>query len=239
MNEEQKKLALEIMHCPMVEIARTDTSRACNEIVNVQKGEFQLPEPWNGNINAPILFLSSNAGYDPDEDTVTSSWDTDKALTHFEARLVSQFRKKDGSPKNSPDFFRYIKDIATEILVKEADPVRDFCSAEIVHCKSNNEQGVPCAIRHCADRYFEKLLAVSGAQVVILVGSATLGHVRALYNMEIDYGTIIKRDFGQREFMFAAVYHNNARFEGVGAKRNEVMNSIRQPLRDYLNLRGS
>jgi hypothetical protein len=100
--------------------------------------------------------------------------------------------------------------------------------------RSSLKQGVAYATQHCADRYLERIFDVSGAKVVILVGSTVLSQFTKRFRSEINYGRTEKITIGQREYMFASVYHNNARFAGIGEKRKETLENIRQPLRDYL-----
>ncbi len=242
MNESQKQVALAIIRCLMVDTARKDNSRACYQIINVQQGEFQLPEPWNGNIDAPIMFLSSNPGYDPNEETVTehwpltsdSKWDEEQALNHFENRLTMHFKKKDGSSKPSPDFFSFLRISASQILGYEANPDTDYCSTEIVHCKSNDELGVNCAMMHCANRWLETILNVAGAKVVILVGGTVQWFLNQHYRLNIGYGDVLTKRIGNRDLMFASIYHNNARFKGVGEKRESALASISSPIRKHI-----
>ncbi len=241
MNELQKALALQIMRCPIIAEAKGNSKFACSEIVNLQKPEagFQVPEPWNGNINAPILFLSSNPGYNPDEDTVTQDMlnlDEQIALNHFENRLTSEFKNKSGQKVAFPDFFNDIRAVASTILDHKADPQKDYCSTEIVHCKSNNEVGVGCAAMHCAERWLVQLLTTSEARIVILVGSKAQIYCKRYLNFEINYGQIVMRNIGDREFVFTSLYHNNARFKGVGEKKKATLESIVEPIRSYLNI---
>lgn len=196
MNQNQQALALQIMNCPMVTESKGNSKFACSEIVNSQKPNvtFQLPEPWNGNINAPILFLSSNPGYNPDEDTITKeslNYDNQAALNHFENRLTSEFRDKNGQKLAFPDFFRDIRGIATQILGHEANPQKHYCSTEIVHCKSNNEEGVACAATHCTERWLKLLLNTSGAKVVILIGGTAQWYCNKYFGIEIGYGQTV------------------------------------------------
>ena len=211
----------------MVTESKGNSKFACSEIVNSQKPDvaFQLPEPWNGDINARILFLSSNPGYNPDEDTVTEkmvSYDNQTALNHFDHRLLNT----NWPTGTYPAFFNYIKQIASEMLDHEADPQKDYCSTEIVHCKSNNEVGVACAASHCVERWLKLLLNSSGAKVVVLVGGTAQWYCNKYFRVEIGYGQTVSINIDSREFLFTSVYHNNARFAGVGEKKKRVLENI-------------
>ncbi len=60
---------------------------------------------------------------------------------------------------------------AVELLGPGAEPFRDYAMTEVVHCKSKNEVGVKKAAATCADRYLDRVVALSPAEVVVIVGS--------------------------------------------------------------------
>ncbi len=216
----------------MIKEAKDNSKFACSEIVNSQNKSFQLPEPWNGNINAPILFLSSNPGYNPEEDTVTKEWDDQIALDHFEQRLEDTC----WPTGTYPAFFNYIKEIASDILDHEANPQEDYCSTEIVHCKSPNEVGVACAATHCVERWLKSLLNISKAKVVVLVGGTSQWYCNKYFKVEIDYGKIVKLNLDDRQFLLTSIYHNNARFKGVGEKKKAALAKIIEQIRSNPNI---
>lgn len=52
---------------------------------------------------------------------------------------------------------------------------------EVVHCKSNNEQGVPEAALHCSTRHMGRILEASAAGLVVVVGGKAANAFRAAY----------------------------------------------------------
>jgi len=81
----------EITNCPNIEKARLDANHPCHKIVNTQpRDNFQLPEPWNGNIvDAPILFISSNPSFDDNEYYPTTEWKKE-VIEDFFCKSVSR-----------------------------------------------------------------------------------------------------------------------------------------------------
>lgn len=69
MTEEAKKVFWNIIKCPLISCESGENP--CRAIINYQSpnnSHWQIPEPWNGNIeSAPILFLLSNPSYSDDE----------------------------------------------------------------------------------------------------------------------------------------------------------------------------
>jgi uracil-DNA glycosylase len=216
MNLEQSQLAVEVIRCKEIAVAARNPGHPCSQIVNYQLRrtvDFQAPEPWNGSIDARILFISSNPGFDPHEQTVTAQWEDEKALGYFESRL-SNFRMQTGQKKRYPPFLSFIKQRASEILQRPANPSEDYCSTELVHCKSRHEaDGISTALSHCAGLYLTRLLACSGAKIVVLVGGTVQRYFKdnEPFRLGLDYGDLVTHTVSGREFMFASVYHNNHR----------------------------
>jgi hypothetical protein len=59
---------------------------------------------------------------------------------------------------------------AVELLGPGADPSRNYVMTEVVHCKSSGETGVASAAPTCASRYLDKILSLTAAPVVVVVG---------------------------------------------------------------------
>ena len=68
-----------ITHCPNIALALMESSHPCSAIVrsqHVPENEFQLPEPWRGQIDkARILFVGSNPSIGDDRYALRSSPD--------------------------------------------------------------------------------------------------------------------------------------------------------------------
>ena len=86
---DSKQLLFDIAQCPIVKLVlNSPSNHPCKRIIESQNAsllsEFQLPEPWNGQIEtAPILFLSSNPSIDPNEDYPTWSSSDDLVEDFF------------------------------------------------------------------------------------------------------------------------------------------------------------
>ena len=77
-------------------------------------------------------------------------------------------------------FWSSIQNRAEELLGRQALPGIDYALSEIVHCKSESEEGVKEALITCANRYMMRLLSCSGAVVLVLVGDKVLNHWNSL-----------------------------------------------------------
>lgn len=179
-------LLLEIAHCPVVGHCLSDdgTGHPCSRIVRSQSvtalSEFQVPEPWCGQIDcAPIMFLSSNPSISYSEEYPRSDWPEDHIVDFF-ANLFSDGRKAwvvdgrclnwDGSYGGKTYFWSAVKRRAEELLEREAVPGRDYVLSEVVHCKSTKEHGVPEALWPCVNLYLEKVINISAASIIICLG---------------------------------------------------------------------
>lgn len=193
-----RQLLTDIARCPLVEIARTDPQHPCRRVVTHQPrqdAEFQVPEGWAGNLTgARVLFLSSNPGLSepaadgPDtvEDYPRAGWWDDRIVEFLDRRfdphqptppvLDGRFRRRDGNYSAKPvSFWSGIRNRAQELLPpgEAADPNVNYAMTEIVHCKSRREAlaGVRTAAGTCADRWLDRVLALSPAPVLVLVGA--------------------------------------------------------------------
>ena len=92
MSEVQQLLG-EISQCPVareIRLGNSTSSCACRQIVGVQTGaDFQVPEPWSGQIDiAPLLFISSNPSIDEHEDYPYRSWESSRTADFFSNRFA-------------------------------------------------------------------------------------------------------------------------------------------------------
>lgn len=159
----------------------------CSTIVGLQKDkgvDFQQPEPWSGDIvNAPLLFISSNPSYSEIELYPTQNWPDEMIADFFINRFKDRCKKYSWVFGNKTllinsqrsNFIRYWSSIhnrAIELFGR--DDIKqgiDYCITEIVHCKSQKESGVKKALPACASNYLEKKLVISGAQIIVVIGS--------------------------------------------------------------------
>jgi len=171
-------------------IATKNASNPCNDIIDFQRTEgvvksndFQIPEPWSGDIiNAPILIISSNPAYSKVELYPTLSW-PDSMIADF---FINRFKDRgikyswvynnkvlniDGTRGRSVRYWSSIKKRVEELLLRDAKPGIDFCITELVHCKSSHQIGVANALPECVKRFLNGKTGISGAKIILGIGS--------------------------------------------------------------------
>lgn len=180
------ELLLAIVRCPEVGKARADAGHPCAGIVGSQKADdFQAPEPWRGRIDtAPILFLSSNPSIRKDDPVRVSSMTDAGIVDYYQRSFDPDAGHISANAYNSVPFWRGVRARAAEILGRDAAPGVDFALTELVHCKSTGEQGVSRAHLTCAGRWLDPVLEVSGASVVVLLGSKARDHCVARWKLD-------------------------------------------------------
>jgi uracil-DNA glycosylase len=215
----------DIATCEEVDRWREGCQSPCSEILSVQEdaNEFQVPEPWSGQIEtARILFLSSNPSIDASEMYPTSSWESDRVANFFMNRFDDghikdgiKARQRDGTYGRSVSFWAAIKRHAYDLLLREPIPGRDYATSEVVHCKSREERGVQAALTECSGRYLDSLLTLSIASVVVVLGSVARTGIVTRYP-EIfpetpQFGTVVDGKCGGRVRLIVFMPHPNAR----------------------------
>ncbi len=222
-------LLQEIAHCPKVEYCKTHPSSGhpCAPIVESQGSvllaDHQVPEPWSGHLeDAPILFLSSNPSIGGNDDYYPRwSWSDERTRDFFANRFGGGGEEwiRDGrypliaegvqGTKPVP-FWSAIRLRAAELLDVEAIKVRpgiDYCTSEVVHCKSQKQRSVAAAFDTCVGLYLEKMIAQSGAKVIVSLGVHAARAVRQTFDVPGGakvYGPI---PVGQKGRMFAFLPH--------------------------------
>lgn len=153
---------------------------------------FHTPEPWAGNLTtAKIMFLSSNPSIDPNEIFPNLTWSENEALDFSLNRFSSDPNRKYGATEGSSiqDFDRTIltsgtspkrvntwmrlRNRAAVLLEKQPEhtsATSDYVMTEVVHCKSQREVGVSSALSTCVSKWFEPVLALCAARVIIVSG---------------------------------------------------------------------
>jgi hypothetical protein len=199
MRDDAGRLALEIVRCPVVDAVLRGIDSSCRDIVLFQKGSVAkrwVPEPWSGHLDeAPILFLSSNPssgspGEEPAAEDITAASDDETILhTYTDAfepgawmgiHEGAYLRGADGRVGKFVAYWGSCKSRASEILQRPATPGRDYALTEVVHCGSKNEWGVRPAAVECVPRYLDRLLRLSPAVVVIVIGAVARDIVRSM-----------------------------------------------------------
>lgn len=177
----QRQTLLHIARCPLFESQRIPESR-CREVLLVQRNKpfasRQVPEPWRGNIDSPLLFVSSNPSIDPEDDSPMSRSSDNSLVNYFDAGFPSSFPRvllRNGEPRTEPvRFWGSVRARAAELWGKPATEIRagkDFAMTEIVHCKSLKEHGVRKAAPTCMHLHWERIVRASKANVIVVLGS--------------------------------------------------------------------
>jgi hypothetical protein len=165
-------------------------------IQNIQESPMHRPEAWTGNLTkAPIIFISSNPSFNPKENFpnwYVSQWNksqiVDFALNRFSDQLNRSYGatqsnslmncdktiEKDGQLSvNRVRYWSWVRKLVGYVLDKsEADvsAIDDYVMTEIVHCKSEYEKGVILARKKCKDKYLERIITLSPARLIFVVG---------------------------------------------------------------------
>jgi hypothetical protein len=77
----------------------------------------------------------------------------------------------------------------TELLERPADPNADYVMTEVVHCKSRREIGVAAASDHCASMHLDRILTLTTAPLVIVLGAKARDRVRDMWRLPDGFGT--------------------------------------------------
>jgi hypothetical protein len=92
----------------------------------------------------------------------------------------THLRAADGSVGKYVSYWGSCKSRASELLGRPAVPGDDYALSEVVHCGSQHEIGVWSASSVCVPRYLQRVLALSPAVAVLIVGSVARGIARTL-----------------------------------------------------------
>jgi hypothetical protein len=198
MDSQARQLALEIARCPIIaSVLRGDRS-PCREVVNFQRRSAPdrwVAEPWSGHLEqAPILFLSSNPSAGdpvgpPTAGDLTASSDDEAILHVFDDAFEdgpwigihdgTHFRSANGRVGGYVAYWGSCKARASELLGRPAVVGVDYALTEVVHCSSQHEIGVRSAAVECVPRYLRRVLGLSPAAIVVVVGAVARDVVRS------------------------------------------------------------
>lgn len=171
----------------------------CRKIVDSQdafEGPFQVPEAWAGNLaSASIVYLSSNPAISAGnpaskwrakriaERYPTVDWrDSDIAdfmINRFNPEhgwVVDRRHRKveteDGPAWGTPEpYWGWVEQQTVALLGSETPWYEQSVMTEVVHCKSNREEGVAESAALCASKHMDRILAASPAGLIVVVGS--------------------------------------------------------------------
>jgi uracil-DNA glycosylase len=233
------KLLREIARCPNVSqcFERNGSYNPCGAIVRSQGSKklalHQLPEPWSGRLeDAPIPFLSSNPSMEQKgeetEEYPPRSWENADIESYFTNRFGGgrktwitdgiHFLRLDGSYSRYVPFWAFVRQRAKELLQREVKPGVDYALSEVVHCKSQKERGVNVALQECTKRYLTRVIAASGAKVIVVLGSIAQNAVANCVGVFASGPIQGPLKIGNRERLITFIPHSNARTERSFAK---------------------
>jgi hypothetical protein len=214
-------LLREIAHCPNIQHCydTRQSSHPCSKILSVQSSyhshtldQHQVPEPWVGDLeHAPILFLSSNPSLDEEDKFPLWSWREERTadffINRFEQWIEEGVRilRPDGSSKSVP-FWVDVRQRAIELRGQEVCPGIDYALTEVVHCKSKREEGVKEALRECVGLYLRRVVELSGAKVIIVLGSKAEGAMRREFSIP-DGSVVGPQPIGNHKRYIVFLYH--------------------------------
>jgi hypothetical protein len=189
---------MEIVECPIfVEYHTSDstvsTSTGCGTVLSCQTRGLpsaQVPEPWNGNLAARVMFLSSNPSINLREQYPRGKPTLPDAMRFFPHRFSGidpTLRQRwiddslsvllgDGERAcGAPHYWTEVRNATNDLFDEMIDPAEwDYriCISEVVHCKSTNNTGVVEAASICTGRYLQRFLNLAKATVVVVYGEA-------------------------------------------------------------------
>lgn len=229
---------LRIARCPELEEASSPES-SCNAIASLQAhlpaGERQVPEPWRGSTEAPLLFISSNPSIDPADDSPTFACPDSDLIQYFDAGFPKEFprvRLRTGEIRPTyVRFWAYVLGRAAELLEVDRRSIRpgvDFAITELVHCKSTEERGVAQALPMCIERHWQGVQRAMKARLFVALGAVAANH------LAIEPGQLKKLTHPEGGVRWlSALPHANA-FDGKTFARRYSESDLRT-LRDALH----
>ena len=144
------------------------------------------PEPWNGHLStARLLFIGQNpsANHREDYPSGATKWRKDRLLNYFETRFDgggkapifdgTRVRLLDGGHGKANPFLTAALKFARRLYGhgRTVRPGLDYALTEAVRCKAADAIGVHQAVESCARNFLRKTLMLSGATVVVCLGS--------------------------------------------------------------------
>jgi uracil-DNA glycosylase len=71
-------------------------------------------------------------------------------------------------------YWIWARRMARDLLGRTPVPGRDYALTEVVHCGSGDERGVGEALDTCSGRYLKRVISLSPAKLLVLVGDKAL-----------------------------------------------------------------
>jgi hypothetical protein len=111
-----------------------------------------------------------------------------------------------GAPGETTDFWVRTRGLAVDLFGGDVVPGWDYALTEVVHCGSRKEAGVDRAALTCGALYLERVIGLSPARVVVVLGDKARNTVRRVFAYA-DPGTVsnpIRIAGKKRQFVFLA-----------------------------------
>lgn len=194
-----EELIMEIHNCPNVDEIYSGVNNPCSKIVNFQRtnnvelSDFKGPEAWNGQLDkSKILIISSNPGIGDKELIPTKrGWKTNDIIDFYQNRFSSKNewvrnnggKRKDGTYSPGIANWSQTKNRMKYLFGEKVKIGSDYTLLELVHCKSTKEHGVNNSIAECSNRFFEKIMNISPAKVLIITGKHAIDFFCAKYSI--------------------------------------------------------
>ena len=191
MASETRRLASDIIRCTVLSATLSGEATACRSVVSWlgdKPGPRYLPEAWNGHLaEAPILFISSNPAAGPEGQMVVAGsgitsessdeevfQSTDCAFDKDQIPGIIDGIRMVGSRENlaprPTHYWIWARRMARDLLGRAPAPGQDYALTEVVHCGSGDERGVDEALETCSGRYLKRVILLSPAKLLVLVG---------------------------------------------------------------------
>lgn len=218
-----KEVFISVARCPNVRAVYSGAGGACSKIVEYQMTkyaaaqyeDFQVPEPWVGQIDlARILFLSSNPSIGEDDHSRGDTADDIMWEAHHLAHGGGSRKyildglyttDRDGNRIEAQKYWSWVRNRVAEII--QHRPIRDgvdYALTEIVHCKSRNQVGVREAASTCARQHLNNVLSVAAARVVVAVGVIAQ---KQIFGLTVPPAEPVEMDLGGRMRTVVALAH--------------------------------
>lgn len=186
--------ALKNTSLPCHKVINWQASKWNPKVSEVMGSVMHRPEAWTGDLErAPIIFLASNPSFGMKEKfpNWTSDWSDSEieefGVNRFDIHKNGNFGASDGPSFTKADrvleldgkfskrvsHWQWVRRFASTVLDKpldETSAISDYVMTEMVHCKSENEKGVPEALGHCAEKWLGKILEISPAKLIFIAG---------------------------------------------------------------------
>ena len=176
-------------------------------LLKIDESPMHRPEAWTGNLTkAPIMFISSNPSFNAQENFpnwISKEWPLAQILDFSLNRFSSNLKRKYGATeagrlkdfdrtiekngefsKKRVRYWSWVRSLVSYVLDKpetEVSAISDYVMTEIVHCKSEYEKGVVSARKKCKDKYLEKIIAISPARLIFVVGKNAALDMNAIF----------------------------------------------------------